>query len=535
MKSVIDAHAFLADADCFMHRGVSLWRSIVPKLAGYNGLLLQWFLKIKPLLDDGETRETVYGKILGSVETMHAFYGSRYGSAHYVPDEISLPPSACRKKFRRLEIPMGAHLFFASLDNYSSPMMPVMRRLAEAGEPVLFITHRGHRSMPPERVSIAGVVSVAVEDLIDHFDLCRRYDRYVLEVPGTWEAVAALLRDGLAGPPGLLFKYFEPAYRHVLGRYLPMARVLADVMGHLAGSCRVRLLWMARLRRSAENAMHAAAVRSTVPSVMLMHGSFGPIINEQIYNAMGFLDADLTLVWNAPQRDFLIENVYAPVPAERIAVAGNPEWEMMKKRFSCGVPLSRDRVMKRLGIETSRYVVLTEGTISKAQIEKIAACFHPLGDISLVVKLHPDASNCGKQALEDNARVVLLSHESAAVDLHSLIYHADMTMACFSTTLFESVALGTPVAVLDFLSGGWSRFPFETYGMPVCRNVEELARLLLEIDKEPDYKRRFNAFHTREYERFNCEMTNNCAVRITTAVQARFCSTARERCYAASE
>jgi len=436
----------------------------------------------------------------------------------YEPDEVPLFEVWPHSQLAADE-PPAAVLFVASMNNYLTPMLPVMRALQERGRCVVVVVPRAAAGWGNYGALRAAAPVIFAEDLLDD-ELAAEIAARRREYGRLFRGQRARLRERLRLDASCsldLWPFAGPGMRVVFERLLPHAVGYVSLAERAYCRFEPRVVVLARQRRAFENAFAAVARRDGIPTALVIHGH---VSSQPIYHFIdGYLDqADLVCAWGAAQHQALVEKGADPA---RVVVTGNPAWD----RLAGGLDALPDRavcrtaVAEQLGLDPARFwVTFTSQADSRAFFPAILGAVRALPDANLVVKVHP-----GEQVADypvpaearAGCRVV------KRTDLHTLLRASDVVLTYTSTTNLEALMAGAPLVVVDLASNPDmpNRIDLAAYGVPEVRDEATLRETLTRLRADEGRRQRIVAAGARAVADYAYRMDGQSAARVADALE----------------
>ena len=199
-----------------------------------------------------------------------------------------------------------------------------------------------------------------------------------------------------------------------------------------------------------------------VPTLAIQHGNIAPYYSMEYYHLAEEISdkigpqycpiPDKTAVYSPLDKELLLDVGY--YPPDSVVVTGSSRYDILNHADKI---YDKTKIYEDLGLDTNKKMVLwttqTHGLSLEENIQNISAVYsaiRSLGDIQLVIKLHPGEDQ-GATLYKKNKLIEPVIVDGKA-DTHALLYACDLMITRHSTTATEAVALNKPVIILN-LSG----------------------------------------------------------------------------------
>jgi hypothetical protein len=378
-------------------------------------------------------------------------------------------------------------LFAATMETHAKNLIPLMQAACAQGIPVGLVTSSASARWPSRKSIPRGVVWLNFRDFITEQDLVSlARDRQTF--------VARFAKDKIALRSMCVYKgvdfwpLVEAGFKDLYESVFPDNLLYMRIAQHILAG-KVEALVGSRVLRASETSFMALARAKGVRTALILHGL---ITNDpDFYYASGRFDvAQRVYVWNQPQKAHAVRK-----GAHEIVVDANPQWETIGE-----VRSDKTEVLRLLGCASQDYKkVITFFAQPRNPPElwrQLARAASRVPATLLIIKAHP-AMPPGllKESVGTLFRNVVLVEGNDA-NTYALIKNSDLVLTVTSTTFFEALVMGTPVALVRAQSFGFVD-ELRSYGMPVVQNEEEIGRLFLPSVTKQEHWRACEAFRER--------------------------------------
>jgi hypothetical protein len=270
---------------------------------------------------------------------------------------------------------------------------------------------------------------------------------------------------------------------------LPAHALYVRVAQRLLEKTQTRSIVNSRIIKDTESAVSAVAQARGIRITTILHGLIGN--DPDVYFGSGRFDLqDGVFVWNAAQAQHV--RLKAGKNQPKIFQDGNPQWESIG-----GLNIERGDFLGSIGIPSTyeRVITFCAQPSNTSQIWCDIADAAKNSSASVIIKTHPTIpKNRIVEAIGSVSKNLFVVDDS--VPLYPLLKISDLMITVSSTTLFESIIIGTPVVLYapkasDFID------ELSSFGIPVASDKKSLEELFSSSRSKTEYLEANVAFKKR--------------------------------------
>ena len=481
-------------------RRIGIIESLTPQ-----GWLAKVVLKGKKPKD---SHDVYFGNVIEWIQQT-VMFSVFYRISH--KENVEVDFSELRPQNRYLKEIGHPYIFFASLNTYLSPMIPLLNSLCLHDKICLVVPRIAKKWVNMNKISDK-VNIIYLENLFD--DNCYKLLHNLKKLfQKKFKKDEKILREFFDYKGVSFWEIIRPGFSNIYNEYFPHCIIWTDMAEYIMEKFKPKKIIFGRLRRSIENTFLEVAKRDGIETIQLQHGHFNPESKAWFYGAGKINASDKICVFGKWHKNKIL-NVYGKNIKDKIIITGNPKWDKICEYNKKDVLQIRKNLYSRINLPIRNKWIMfaTQYAAFGDMIKTLQYPLLSIGGSNIIIKMHPAEQKQYYYKMlksENKNKIKIIQSE---YDQYDILRAMDIVIVHSSTVFIESLLVNTPVIFSNINNEPIHNFNPCAYGLPIVKKEKELIKLIQELifneQFEKEYLKKCNSIISDLTRKDDAQATN---------------------------